>query len=148
MAELDKNTYFDSSRFNRDILKLKLNFNEDTKTVYGEYIADEKFESAPNIIHAGIIATIMDEAMLSVNKHMNVITITAELIIRYLNTAFINENIYIRGWYEKKKSKNVIMNRADIENESGRIIARSKGTYVEVKDIPQPECLKEEIKSK
>jgi len=38
-----------------------------------------------------------------------------------------------------KKSKRVIENRAEIENEMGKIVARAKGKYIEVDEIPQPE---------
>jgi len=38
-----------------------------------------------------------------------------------------------------KKSKRVIENRAEIENEMGKIAARAKGKYIEVDEIPQPE---------
>ena len=76
--------------------------------------------------------------MTTVNKYLEVMAITSELTIRYLQPAFINENLYIRGWFVKK-SKRVIENRAEIENEMGKIVARAKGKYIEVDEIPQPE---------
>ena len=59
------------------------------------------------------------------------------MTIRYLQPAFINENLYIRGWC--KKNKRVVENRAEIENEMGKIVARAKGKYLEVDELPQPE---------
>ncbi len=138
MLEYEDKICFGCGQENELGLRLKLEFDDDTKTAFGEYTAHELLEGAPNIIHSGIVATILDETMTTVNKYLEVMAITSELTIRYLQPAFINENLYIRGWFVKK-SKRVIENRAEIENEMGKIVARAKGKYIEVDEIPQPE---------
>ena len=45
----------------------------------------------------------------------------------------INEPLHLRGWFVKKNKK-VIENRAEIENEIGKIVARGKGKYMEAGD--------------
>lgn len=138
MIEFEDKTCFGCGEENSRGLKLKLSFDSDTKTVYGEYQATQELEGAPNIIHAGIVAAILDESMIAVNKYLDIVALTGELTIRYLQPAFINETLYIRGWYVKK-NKRIIENRAEIENEMGKIVARAKGKYIEVDKIPQPE---------
>lgn len=138
MLEYEDNICFGCGQENEVGLKLKLRFDDDTKTAYGEFAAHELLEGAPNIIHSGIVATILDETMITVNKYLEIMAITSELTIRYLQPAFISENLYIRGWFVKK-SKRVIENRAEIENEMGKIVARAKGKYIEVDEIPQQE---------
>jgi len=138
MIEFEDNICFGCGQNNEQGLKLVLEFDDDTKTAYGQYIAHELLEGPPNIIHAGIIAAILDETMITVNKYMETMALTSEITIRYLQPAFIKENLYIRGWYVKK-SKKVIENRAEIENEMGKIVARAKGKYIELDEIPQPE---------
>jgi len=76
--------------------------------------------------------------MITVNKYLEMMAITSEITTRFLQPAFIGESLYIRGWFVKK-SKRVIENRAEIENEMGKIVARAKGKYIEVDEIPQPE---------
>ncbi len=138
MIEFEDKTCFGCGADNEFGLRLHLKFDEDTKTAYGEFVAHQKLEGPPNIIHAGIIASLLDETMITVNKHLEFMTLTGEITIRYLQPAFINENLYIRGWYVKKNKK-IIENRAEIENEMGKIVARAKGKYLEVDEIPQPE---------
>ncbi|MCP4130705.1 MAG: PaaI family thioesterase [bacterium] len=138
MIEFEDKICFGCGQENKHGLKLELKFDDDTKTAYGEYTAHEFLEGPPNIIHGGIIAALLDETMITVNKYLEFIALTSELTIRYLQPAFINENLYIRGWYVKK-SKMIIENRAEIENEMGKIVARAKGKYIEVEEIPQPE---------
>ena len=138
MIEFEDKICFGCGQDNEHGLKLKLDFDDDTKTAYGQYCAHELLEGPPNLIHAGIVAALLDETMITVNKYLEIIAITSELTIRYLQPAYINENLYIRGWYVKK-SKKVLENRAEIENEMGKIVARAKGKYVEVDEIPHPD---------
>ena len=138
MIEFEDKICFGCGQENEHGLRLLLRFDDDTKTAYGEYAATEFHEGPPNIIHAGVIASILDETMITVNKYLDMIALTSELTIRYLQPAFIGENLYIRGWYVKK-SKKVIENRAEIENEMGKVVARAKGKYIELDEIPQPE---------
>ena len=138
MIEYEDNICFGCGQENPKGLKLELRFDDDTKTAYGEYSADELYEGAPNIIHSGIVAAILDEAMVTVNKYLEVIGMTSEITVRYLQPAYVKENLYIRGWFVKRNKK-VIENRAEIENELGKIVARAKGKYIEVDEIPQPD---------
>jgi len=121
---------FGSGQENEDGLKLKLTFDEDTKTVYGEYNCPVKFQGSPENVHPGILAVMLDEIMSRINEAMNFDTTTGELTIRYLQPARVNESLYLRGWFVKK-NRRIVENRAEIENEIGKIVARSKGKYIE-----------------
>lgn len=121
---------FGSGTENTNGLQLKLSFDEDTKTVYGQFKADDRFVGEPGEIHPGILATILDETMIKINQAMNLDTLTCELTIRYLMPARPGEALYLRGWFVKK-SRRIVENRAEIENEIGKVVARGKGKYVE-----------------
>jgi Thioesterase superfamily len=128
-----KNISFGSSPDNHDGLQLRITFDEDTKTAYGDYTCPTKFQGQPDVIHPGIIATILDEIMAKINEAMNFESMTGELTVRYLQPAYTNEPLHLRGWFVKKNKK-VIENRAEIENEIGKIVARGKGKYMEAGD--------------
>lgn len=124
---------FGSSPDNPDGLQLKITFDEDTKTAYGDYTCPEKFQGKHDTIHPGILTTILDEIMMTINEAMNFDTTTGELTVRFLQPAMVNEPLHLRGWFVKKNRK-VIENRAEIENEIGKIVARAKGKYIEAED--------------
>ena len=121
---------FGSGQENSEGLQLKLTFDEDTKTVYGEYVCPAKFRSVPQQVHPGILAVMLDEIMSRINEAMNFDTVTGELTVRYLQPAMIGETLYLRGWFVKK-NRRIVENRAEIENEIGKIVARGKGKYIE-----------------
>ena len=128
-----KNMSFGSSPDNEEGLQLKITFDEDTKTAYGDFTCAGKFQGEPDIIHPGIVTTILDEIMGKINESMNFETTTGELTIRFLQPAYVNEPLHLRGWFVKKNKK-IIENRAEIENEIGKIVARGKGKYIESED--------------
>ena len=128
-----KNLSFASSPDNLDGLQLKITFDEDTKTAYGDYVCPPKFQGVPDQIHPGILSTILDEIMVKINEAMNFQASTGELTVRFLQPAYVNEPLHLRGWFVKKNRK-VIENRAEIENEIGKIVARGKGKYIEAEE--------------
>jgi len=130
MSTRNASLSFGSGVDNPDGLQLKLSFDEDTTSVYGEYRCPVKFQSDQGNVHPGILAVILDEIMARINEAMNFDTVTGELTIRYLQAATINENLHLRGWFVKK-NRRIIENRAEIENEIGKIVARAKGKYIE-----------------
>lgn len=119
-------------------LQLEIKFDEDTKTVYGEFIPSKKFEGDENELHGGIISAILQEAMARINQFMGINAINGELTVRYLQAANLNDPLHIRGWF-LKKSKKTIENRAELENEMGKIVARAKGKFIEILDPPPAE---------
>lgn len=130
MASRNGNLSFGSGQDNPDGLQLKLTFDEDTKTAYGEYRCPVKYQGDEDTVHPGVLAVILDEIMSRINEAMNFDTVTGELTIRYLQPAAIGENLYLRGWFVKK-NRRIVENRAEIENEIGKIVARGKGKYIE-----------------
>ncbi len=122
---------FGSGKENKDGLQLKLTFDEDTRTVFGEYRCPAKFQgNETGNIHPGILALILDEIMAYINGSMNFDTYTGELTVRYLHSVKTKERLYLRGWFVNK-NRRMVENRAEIENEIGKIVARGKGKYME-----------------
>ena len=125
---------FGSGKDNKDGLQLKLTFDEDTRTVYGEYKCPAKFQgSEEGYIHPGIMSLILDEIMSYINGSMNFDAYTGELTIRYLHAVKTKERLYLRGWFVNK-NRRMVECRAEIENEIGKIVARGKGKYIERED--------------
>lgn len=127
-----KDLSFGTSPDNENGLKLNLQFDEGTKTAYGDIQLPSHFQGhSPEKVHPGIISVLLDEVMMHINQAMNLEVNTGELTIRYLQSAKVNEPLYLRGYFVKKNKK-IIENRAELEDDIGKIIARAKGKYIEV----------------
>jgi len=132
-----KDLSFGTSPDNEHGLKLDLQFDEDTKTAYGEIVLPVHFQGhASDRVHPGVISVLLDEVMMHINKAMNLDVQTGELTIRYLQLAKTNEPVYLRGYFVKKNKK-IIENRAELEDDIGKIIARAKGKYIEIDPLAE-----------
>ncbi len=114
-------------------LQIKLTYDEDTHSVYGKFTCPERFQNVDGKVHPGILATILDEIMMQINRSMNFASYTSEITVRYLNQASVKETLYLRGWFVKK-NRRTIESRSEIENDIGKIVARAKGKYIEEDD--------------
>jgi hypothetical protein len=72
MLEYEDNICFGCGQENEVGLKLKLQFDDATKPAYGEFAAHEFLEGIPNFRHSGIVATLLDETMITVNKYLEI----------------------------------------------------------------------------
>jgi len=126
-----KDLSFGTSPDNPQGLKLDLRFDEDTKTAYGEITLPLHFQGhQPEMVHPGLISLMLDEVMMKINQAMNLNVVTGELTVRYLQLAKADEPLYLRGYFVKK-NKRIIENRAELEDDIGKIVARAKGKYIE-----------------
>lgn len=127
-----KDMSFGTSPDNEQGLKLDLQFDEDTKTAYGETVLASHLQGHNSEqVHPGVISVMLDEVMMKINQSMNLDVNTAELTVRYLQPARTDEPLYLRGYFVKK-TRRIIENRAELEDDIGKIIARAKGKYIEI----------------
>ena len=125
---------FGSGVDNPNGLQLDLVFDEDTRTVYGEHRCNQSLQgNDEGDVHPGVLCVVLDEVMQKINESMNFDATVGEITIRYLQSAKIQEQLHLRGWFVKK-NRRTIENRAEVENEIGKIIARGKGKYTEKGD--------------
>ena len=133
MLRMYKDLSFGTSPDNEFGLKLNLKFDEDTKTAYSSEISIASHYQGHNTdhVHPGILAAMLDEIMMYISNSLDMQVETGELTIRYLQPARTESDLHLRGYFVKKNKK-VVENRAEIEDDIGKIVARAKGKYVEV----------------
>ncbi|RME92916.1 MAG: PaaI family thioesterase [Candidatus Hydrogenedentota bacterium] len=135
MLKTHKDLSFGTSKDNANGLKLELQFEEDTKTAYGEITLPEWCQGHnKDEVHPGIISVMLDEVMTHINRSMGIDARTGELTVRYLQEAKVKEPLYLRGFFVRR-NKRTIENRAELEDDLGKIVARAKGKYIESEEM-------------
>src|SRR5689334_19516323 len=66
-------------------------------TTSAEFIPDRRFQGWKGVLHGGIIATLLDEAMTRLAWEIYGAAVTAEMTVRYVAPAIIGEVLFIRG---------------------------------------------------
>ncbi|MCD4784594.1 MAG: PaaI family thioesterase [Candidatus Eremiobacteraeota bacterium] len=108
-------------------LKLKFDFPDDI--IEFKFTPQKEHQGWADIIHGGILATLMDEAMAQIIIHRGYFGVTSGMEIRFLRPAKVEEELTISGEIKSIEGKkiNVI---SKIVNTKGKTVASSKGVYI------------------
>lgn len=101
---------------------------KDDKAI-GEFLPLKKHQGYKDIVHGGIISTLLDEAMVKIAILKGIICVTAEITVRFKSPLKINEKIIIEASIDKIE-KRLIYASAIAKKEDGLIIAEAHGKLI------------------
>ncbi len=99
--------------------------------VSARWTASPACEGFEGVVHGGILATLLDEAMSKAVVHGGSEALTAELRVRYRHHVASGERLVIKGWVVEK-TKRLIRTEAILETEGGERRAHAWATFLEV----------------
>ena len=102
--------------------------NIDDNTVIAEFELEKEYEGYPNIVHGGILAAILDDAMANTIFTNNTAIYTVELNIKYLKRCFIKERLTTKAWIGKKYHR-IVETRGEISDLNGELRTTAIGKY-------------------
>ncbi|NVM03752.1 MAG: PaaI family thioesterase [Candidatus Helarchaeota archaeon] len=109
-------------------LKLKF-FKEDNSCIVTEFTPKKEHCGWEQLVHGGIICSVMDEAMSWTVLHIaNLAGVTKELNVKFKRPIFINEGITIRSQVKNENKKEVRL-FSEVINKEGVICAVGEGVY-------------------
>jgi uncharacterized protein (TIGR00369 family) len=124
-----KNYCFACGQDNPDGMRLKFTLDEARQTFVCRFRLGKRYSGPPGHCHGGIIATILDDAMGKVNKLRNVVALTREMTVEYLKPVPLHKPLRVEGREVSVLGRQHI-NSAEITNEKGEVLARSKGIFI------------------
>lgn len=104
---------------------LNLSFMETDSGVSAVFVLDKEYQGYKGIIHGGLIAAILDEAMIKAANQKGYTAVTAELTVRFKSPLMINQKARVDGKV-LKESRKVLRATASLKRE-GVIIAEADG---------------------
>jgi uncharacterized protein (TIGR00369 family) len=111
---------------------LKLVFSFDGKRMKTEFVPQKEHQGYMNIIHGGIISTLLDEAMVKLAIEMGMPAVTAQMDIRLRKAVNVGERITVEAELLEHTRK-LIVATAKAVTEDDEIVAEAKGKLVKVK---------------
>ena len=130
------NRCFGCGQANRTGLRLKF-FVDEQQTIFCRVRLARRFEGPPGHAHGGVIATLLDEAMSKANRQFGVLAMTRQMEVEYLKPVPLAAGLTLVGRHLEASGR-IHRCEAEIANESGVVLARAKGLFIEVK----PEMLR------
>jgi acyl-coenzyme A thioesterase PaaI-like protein len=88
----------------------------------------EEFKSYADRVHGGVIATLMDSAMVHALFARDVAGVTAELVIRYHHEVAFRESVHVTGWVESSR-RGVFYCRAEVR-QMDRLAAHATAKFM------------------
>ncbi len=96
-----------------------------------EFTPQKRFQGWKDILHGGIIATILDEVMVNVAYLRKIMAVTVKLEIRLRKPVAVGERLIFRGQILKQGAKTLDV-KAWAEQENGAVVAEATGLLMKV----------------
>ena len=130
-VKLQKNYCFACGPDNPDGMHLQFTLDEERRAFVCNFTLDKRYTGPPGHCHGGIIATILDDAMGKVNKLRDVVAVTKEMTVEYLLPVPLEKPLRVEGREVAVHGRQHV-NMAEIFNEAGDILARSRGIFIAI----------------
>jgi uncharacterized protein (TIGR00369 family) len=130
-VQLQKNYCFACGKNNPDGMRLRFTYDKERRCFVCRFRLGRRYTGPPGHSHGGIIATILDEAMGKVNRLRDVVAVTSEITVNYLKPVPLGQPLRVESREVKVKGRKHI-NRAEILNEKGEVLARSQGLFIAI----------------
>lgn len=114
---------------NESGLRLKFTIDEAAKSAEAVFVPTRRFEGYVGYTHGGIIAAVLDEAMLKLCWELGIPAVTAKLEVKLRAPVAIGSRVKVRGWIAEDSGK-VIKTAAALTDERGAVVAEARGTAV------------------
>lgn len=109
---------------------LRLEFFETDEGVEVEYVAPGHQAGAPGVVHGGIQATLLDEALcMTAHAKLGTSVVTGELTIRYIRPVPTATPIIARGRIVENKGKSSFIEGGIYLVSTGEELTRARGRF-------------------
>jgi uncharacterized protein (TIGR00369 family) len=130
MDFLDDGMCFACGKSNQDGLRLSFTHLADGR-IRTEFTPPKKFQGFKDILHGGIMATLLDETMIHLIFGRGEKVVTARLEMKLRKPAKIGEKIAVTAELLSDSGRRIEL-AAEARNPSGELLAEGKGTMVRV----------------
>ena len=110
---------------------LKINFKVSDNKIQAEFIPHSSLQGYANIVHGGIISTLLDEAMGKLAFELGINCLTAEINVRFKNPAYVGRKYLLTGEILRKTHR-IVFAKSKMQSESDLLIAEAIGKLMVV----------------
>jgi uncharacterized protein (TIGR00369 family) len=109
---------------------LKLSFSYSNGKLTFEFIPDKIYQGYKDIIHGGIITTVLDEAMIQTAIAEGILPVTAEINVRFKKPLMANEKTIAEAEIIRKSSRLIEAQSSLLKKSDGTIIAEASAKLI------------------
>ena len=120
----------------KNSIGLHLKFKYDNKSCTAEWLPKKEYQGYKDVLHGGIITTVLDEAMTRMGYQLGMDTVTGHIEVTFKKPAFVNNKFLIKAEINEEQERKVLAS-ARLLNDKGEIMAEAKGILVKIKQPPK-----------
>jgi uncharacterized protein (TIGR00369 family) len=124
-----RNLCFACGKDNPHGMHLKFSLDRERQHFVSHFRLSKRYTGPPGHCHGGIIATILDDAMSKLNKLRDVVAATSRMTVEYLKPVPLNRPLRVESRETAKRGRR-LTRAAEILDEKGTVLARSRGVFV------------------
>jgi acyl-coenzyme A thioesterase PaaI-like protein len=121
-------------------LRVEFDLDRTNLRITGSFIPKQVHEGYRGVVHGGLVAALLDEAMVKLLWEVGIPAVSASLDIRLARPARIGEPLLIKGWVESQRGR-LVLTGASVEDSDGRIVAEAKARCLRT-DLKEAERVK------
>lgn len=131
----DDNYCFVCGRDNPIGLRMNLAFH--AGRIHSEFILQKQYQGYKDIIHGGLISSVLDEAMIHVALAQGIKVVTAEMSVRFKSSLLVGEKAVVEAQIIKSGRK-LIEASAFIKGPGLRLIAEAQAKLMVMGSFSRP----------
>ena len=131
MIELrDNHRCYVCGRDNPSGLHVDFEIDRGSRTITGRFTPRTEHEGWEGIVHGGIVAALLDEAMVKLAAHLGIPSVSAELTVKFKAPAAPGEELAISGRITKEASR--LIEAEALVSKGLIVVAEAKGKLLKI----------------
>jgi uncharacterized protein (TIGR00369 family) len=108
-----------------------LTFEQDNvnRRIVGKFVMGERYQGGGGMLHGGIIALLLDEAMGKVCRFREARAVTADMNIDFLRPIRVDQEIVVEAFETAARGRN-LFHMGEIRDLAGAVLARGRARFV------------------
>lgn len=100
--------------------------------VVAEYTAGAQFEGYRDILHGGILSSLLDEVMIRAVLALGIYALTSEIKVKFKKMVRIGDKLFLEGKLVEDRGK-ILLAEGKITNQNNQLVAQGEGKFFRVK---------------
>ncbi|HJT25646.1 MAG TPA: PaaI family thioesterase [bacterium] len=112
-------------------LGFKMKFRYEGEKLLSEAVIPKEYQGFADVVHGGILGTLLDELMVNLYWLKGEKAVTAEYQVRLKAPCPVNRNVRLSAWHVETK-RNILLTAAQAELEDGTVVVEATAKCVKI----------------
>ncbi len=108
---------------------LNVSFYLKDDKVVAEYTAGSNFQGYKDILHGGILSSLLDEVMIRAVLAHGIVCLTSEIKVRFKKLVKVGDKLFLEGKLVEDKGR-ILLAEGKITNQDNEVVARGEGKFI------------------